>query len=878
MANFFDQFDGATPSDRPKITVTPTQRAFLNSVSAGESPDYNTMYGGGRFEELNDHPRQNVPIASGPNAGKTSSAAGRYQFLAPTWDEAKGALGLPDFSPDSQDAAAVWLAERDYAKRTKGRNLWNDLEGAKDDPAKLNFIAGALSKTWTSLPGGAEPNRASGDFGNRMASDISSQSRGSVSVKPYSPASSANFFDQFDSQPAMQGPPQRQVGMGEALARGVQQSATFNFGDEIAGLKAASGIPETVRNIVSAFPGVNLIAPTVGAARLGYEALTGGKEASDAYNQAVEAERYANRLSQEQHPYATVAGNVAGAVALPVGGVMNAATLPARMGRGAAVGAVMGALSGAGEGEGYVDRAGRATTGAALGGAIGGVAPPLVEGAIQLGRTAAAPVINAVRGAVNPEAEASRRVATSLARDIQNDPGAVSRLTPQEFAASVQQGGPATMLDIGGESTRALARSAANTSPEGRQVLNQAVNDRFEGQSGRVVEWLRNTFHFPNADAQQQAIEQTARNVNRGAYARAYRDGAGGVWSPELERLAGSDAVTGAMQRAAAKARDESIIGGYGAMNPRVTFNNGVLEFQRGRNGMPLYPDLQYWDLVRRELSDAAQTAGRGTSEARRLNSFATALNTELDRMVPSYQAARQGAAGFFGAENALEAGQSFVTQNFGISETRRALSAMSPQERQLFQDGFVSRYIETLGRVGDRRNILNQIASSPAAREKLNLVLGRQRSAELEAGLRVEGIMNLARGSIQGNSTTARQLAELGLAGGTGITGVAGVYNQDPQTMTIAAMSAALLAGRRGIDARVARQVAGMLVSDDPQRLMQGIRTVARNEHFMDALRVADRKIASIGSAQTPKGLLPIQAIGAGRAEDQPDVNGPRR
>ena len=112
--------------------------------------------------------RQNIPIRSGPNAGKTSSAAGRYQFLQGTWDEARNALGLPDFSPESQDAAAVWLAERDYAKRTNGRKLWDDLDSAQGNPSKLNFIGGALSGTWTSLPGGIEPNRATHGFGQRM--------------------------------------------------------------------------------------------------------------------------------------------------------------------------------------------------------------------------------------------------------------------------------------------------------------------------------------------------------------------------------------------------------------------------------------------------------------------------------------------------------------------------------------------------------------------------------------------------------------------------------------------------------------------------------------------------------------------------------------
>jgi muramidase (phage lysozyme) len=219
MANFFDQFDGS-PEPTTRITVTPVQRAFLNSMSAGESPDYNTMYGGARFEELTEHPRQKVPIRSGPNAGKSSSAAGKYQFLAGTWDEAKNALGLPDFSPDSQDAAATWLAERDYKKRT-GRNLWDDLEASKDNPAKLNSVGGALSGTWTSLPGGIEPNRASSGFGQRFATDISSQSR-------VPQAKAGNFFDQFDAAP--QSPVQSRFGQmqppgagGQALQSGLER-------------------------------------------------------------------------------------------------------------------------------------------------------------------------------------------------------------------------------------------------------------------------------------------------------------------------------------------------------------------------------------------------------------------------------------------------------------------------------------------------------------------------------------------------------------------------------------------------------------------------------------------------------------------------------
>ena len=56
---------------------------------------------------MSAHPRQ---IRS--SGSLSSDAAGAYQFLSTTWDEAKGALNLPDFSADSQEKAGRFLAER----------------------------------------------------------------------------------------------------------------------------------------------------------------------------------------------------------------------------------------------------------------------------------------------------------------------------------------------------------------------------------------------------------------------------------------------------------------------------------------------------------------------------------------------------------------------------------------------------------------------------------------------------------------------------------------------------------------------------------------------------------------------------------------------
>ena len=209
-------------------------------------------------------------------------------------------------------------------------------------------------------------------------------------------------------------------------------------------------------------------------------------------------------------------------------------------------------------------------------------------------------------------------------------------------------------------------------------------------------------------------------------------------------------------------------------------------------------------------------------------------------------------------------------------SDVRRALGHMTPLERQLFQDGFVSEFTANLGKIGDRRSVLNKIAESPAAREKLEIALGKDKAAELEAGLRVEGIMDLARNAVQGNSTTARQLAELGLAGGTYGLGTGGdLLNPNPSALVNAALVYGAAKGKGKINENVSRKVAEMLTSSDPAKLLQGIRVVTRNQNLFNSLRSVDKGLARVGGEQSG-GVPLLQAAGVGRAEDQPNVPRP--
>ena len=114
-------------------------QAFLTLVRTGEGTlgpnGYRTLYGGRLFDGYADHPR--IAVTAG---GWTSTAAGAYQILSKTWDGARAALGLTDFSPASQDAAAVWLIQR--------RGALGDVLAGRFDAAIAK-----CNKEWASLPG-----------------------------------------------------------------------------------------------------------------------------------------------------------------------------------------------------------------------------------------------------------------------------------------------------------------------------------------------------------------------------------------------------------------------------------------------------------------------------------------------------------------------------------------------------------------------------------------------------------------------------------------------------------------------------------------------------------------------------------------------------
>lgn len=150
-------------------------KALLDTIGGPESAgQYNRRYhptGVRTFSDYSAHPNVGEKIGLGPNAGKISTAAGKYQITNSTWGPLSRQLGLTDFTPSSQDLAAFGLA-----KQVAGPQLAGAFSTM--DPQALSRLGQALSKTWTSLPGGIEQQLGPKSFANKFAENYAALGAG----------------------------------------------------------------------------------------------------------------------------------------------------------------------------------------------------------------------------------------------------------------------------------------------------------------------------------------------------------------------------------------------------------------------------------------------------------------------------------------------------------------------------------------------------------------------------------------------------------------------------------------------------------------------------------------------------------------------------
>jgi hypothetical protein len=581
---------------------------------------------------------------------------------------------------------------------------------------------------------------------------------------------------------------------------------------------------------------------------------------------------------EKQYPVTTFGSQVAGAFGLPMVGPATrvAAGLEPMVGAGAAralglgtIGAGYGALYGAGEGDTLGERAKNAGVGAAIGGLGGAAIPAAVDSISGVAKAG----LNRL-GFGNPEKLAAKDFTSTLERGAKaGDVG----MTPAQVAEAQARGEPVLPIDVGGVGTVQAAKAAGHATPEAMGVLREKLGERARGQADRFSDFFKSTMgHDLNDQVVLDALKDAAQKTNGPAYAAAMAKGAGGVWTPKLELLLNHPWVKKAIPQAIEESNAARIEQGLPPMrSPFVQDAHGNFALPVDKNGNQTRPTLEFWDALKKNVDGTVRAASpkgpnQGDPNTVRIGTrLANQLTGELDRLIPEYGAAREGAAQFFGARDAYQAGGNFLgmTKSTKISAAQKAFDKFSPEQKELFAHGLMADMHQKLMNPKENRN-LAQMFNSPAAREKLQMALGKQRADMLEAYFRREDIMHRSFSKLFGSDTApnamalARQAVEHGA--GTVAGGIAGAYEgyqRNGADPTAIARDAAIgaLAGHFGgkalhMGSERNLELARKLVSDDPADMQEAIKAISGNPKAMDALRRAHSSMTALAGQASSK------------------------
>jgi hypothetical protein len=199
----------------------------------------------------------------------------------------------------------------------------------------------------------------------------------------------------------------------------------------------------------------------------------------------------------------------------------------------------------------------------------------------------------------------------------------------------------------------------------------------------------------------------------------------------------------------------------------------------------------------------------------------------------------------------------------------------MTSADREVFMHGFTTRLIDSLERIGYDQDVLKRMFNSPASMARIEEVLGRQRTRELEAILHVERVMQRSNRLLNGNSTTRNSCSPPARS--------VSVRTRCSATTAVVVLSArrrhggGARYGHKYGTTRLADEIGRLLASNDQGAIRRGIALAARNDRIMDNLRNWTGAGTSKAAAPQTTNVLGPSAGKAASAEDEP-VPGPKK
>lgn len=630
---------------------------------------------------------------------------------------------------------------------------------------------------------------------------------------------------------------------------GATKGASANFHDEMEGLVAASGYPSWMPRLGFI---TDLPAMAIGAGR---SALS--DESRKVYEKKRDAIRAEQKQAEEEHPYASFAGELVGSLLLPVGKVGT-------IGQAARAGAGYGLASGVGEGEGIADSAVKGGVGMMGGAALGSVAPKLGEYAGKAADWAGDKFQQAIapmRRMTDPENQALPFFLEKMKKDV--DAG--NALTQEQLDFARKYGLPIVGGDLGGEEVRSLARWAGDTSPAARDKINNVLNERHLDEASRLSAGVENLTLAPNARDARAAFKKAAEVANEKYYSEAMEKGQWGIQTPIIDQLMTSPSMQEAIQRAGKTFKDMQAAG----MTSKA--------FHMGEDGVPR-PTLEFMNQFKIELGDmidAAKKAGE-KSRAKSLTLLKNKMLGELDELIPEYKKARGIAAELFGVRDASEAGAELFRMSSNPklydSGLMDNLGKMSSAERGMVASGYLTAMADKIRTEPNSRNIASIILRSNQSRDVAERLLGTRKVGELEMMIDLEKAASRLREAVQGNSATSRLeqakrliSSELGWAGaGAGFGALTSGNVFDPMNAVYGAGAALSKRGRDKYFANAqkkwADKIAEYIVTNDMTKLRQAAQQMAKNPWAKRDVRKTVERILKTGGTQAPSIAAPLK------------------
>lgn len=490
------------------------------------------------------------------------------------------------------------------------------------------------------------------------------------------------------------------------------------------------------------------------------------------YDEILTGLRERQKATEEQHPYASMAGKITGALApgaLATKAMASARTFPGMAASGAGWGAAGGATQGFLEGEGG---AGNRLAGAGWGGLIGGglgAAIPLVGAGVKEAWRAGSDMLNRSRigSTVGKEFGVSNATGRVLSDLIgQDDPAAMR--------AALARGGPTAMLaDVSPQATGALDMAMRSPIPAAR-AAGQAVEGRAAAAYDDVTRAMDDLMGTPTGiRTAQQGIMDASAPARRAAYDAAYA-------APiDYSAPAGAKLLDEITPRIPQQAIDYAnrlmqLKGEKSAQIMASIGDDGVVTFTRP-------PDVRQWDYIKQGLDMMAETGegagalGGQTRLGSAYQGLAREVRDAVGELVPEYKAALSVASDAISERKAVEFGSKLLRTTTTPEMAREAMDGATAAELAAMRQGVRSQIQNVLGDVRkvasdqnlDARAVSKAFSdlSSENAQSKMAMLLGKDWPA-LKAELDKAGVALGLRARTSANSATfGRGAAEARIA-----------------------------------------------------------------------------------------------------------------